>query len=170
MKTQLTSPFDRGTGLYFSIGCLNTSAILTAAFFFSLLPQENSGHHTACLDGLLCVRQTYATSRSVELHQSGIPNRSRRTSMPLCENYSLQSCDLDSGQSEGAKSHSEASLLLAAKRGYPAAFGELYKRHVSAHIAGASMNEYSLPSSYTGVVEEHLPSRRPPQLELKLPV
>lgn len=49
--------------------------------------------------------------------------------MPLCGNYSLQSCDSDSVPSEGAKSHSEASLLLAAQRGDPAAFGELYKRH-----------------------------------------
>jgi hypothetical protein len=74
MKAQLTSSFDRGTGLYFSIGSLNTSGSQTAAFFFSLMPQENSGHHTGSLDGFLYVRQTYATSRLTELHQSGIPN------------------------------------------------------------------------------------------------
>jgi RNA polymerase sigma-70 factor, ECF subfamily len=53
--------------------------------------------------------------------------------MPLFENYSLQSCNSNSVQSEGVKNHSESSLLLAAKQGDPVAFGELYKRY-SAHV------------------------------------
>jgi RNA polymerase sigma-70 factor, ECF subfamily len=49
--------------------------------------------------------------------------------MTLGENCTLENCDSHSVRGESAEDSSEASLLLAAKQGDPAAFGELYKRH-----------------------------------------